>query len=123
MNYRPIPIKAHILDFKIIKALLSNPRMQVEDIAKERLKILRENHIVEFGIIRNMSSMQLTGYIEFGVMLHLEDDSAYQPVLERIYQEMQEHANQTEGIFLVFFCPNISTVDLILRRLSCFAIK
>ena len=35
MNYRPISIKAHSSDFKIIKSLLSNPRMQVEDIAKE----------------------------------------------------------------------------------------
>src|SRR5919199_2870962 len=81
MNYRPIPIKIHTSDFKIIRALLPNPRMHVEDVAKEtslstktvtrRLQILRENHIVEFVIIRNMSSMQLAGYIEFGVMVHL----------------------------------------------------
>src|SRR5437764_1144709 len=71
-----------------------------------RLEKLRENHIVEFGVIRNMSSMQLAGYIEFAVVIHLEDDSLfYQPVLERIYQEMQEYlfvipyANQKEGIF------------------------
>ena len=123
-------------DFKIIKALLSNPRMQVEGIAKEtslstktvtrRQEKLRGNHIVEFGVIRNMSSMQLTGYIELAAMIHLEEDSLYQPVLERIYQEMEEylfvipHANQKEGIFLVFFCPNISTVDLILRRLESY---
>jgi DNA-binding Lrp family transcriptional regulator len=100
MNYRPIP-KVHTSDFKIIKALLSSPRMQVEEIAKytslstktvtRRLKILRENHIVEFGVIRDVSSMQLTGYIEFGIMIHLEDDSLYQYVLERVYQEMQEY--------------------------------
>jgi DNA-binding Lrp family transcriptional regulator len=135
-DYRPIPIKVHTSDFKIIKALLSIPRMRVESIGKEtslstktitrRLEKLRENHIVEFGVIRDMSSMQLTGYIEFAVMIHLEDDSLYQYVLERIYQEMQEyffvipHANQKEGIFLVFFCPNIPTVDLILRRLESY---
>lgn len=132
MNYRPISMKIFSSGFKIIKALLSNPRMQVEGIAKEttlssktvarRLEKLRENHIVEFGVIRNMSSMQLTGYIEFGVMIHPKDDSLYQYVLERIYQEMQEylfvipHANQKKGIF----CPNISTVDLILRRLESY---
>jgi DNA-binding Lrp family transcriptional regulator len=93
--------------------------MQVEDIAKytslstktvtRRLEKLRENHIVEFGVIRDMSSMQLTGYIEFAVMIHLEDDSVYQYVLERIYQEMQEyffaipHANQKEAIFWFTF--------------------
>jgi DNA-binding Lrp family transcriptional regulator len=136
MNYRAIPIKVHTSNFKIIGALLSNPRMQVEEIAKEtslstktvtrRLRILRENRIVEFGIIRNMSSMQLIGYIEFSAMVHLKDDSLYQPVLNKIYQEMQEylfvipHAIQKEGIFLVFFCPNISTVDLILQRLESY---
>jgi DNA-binding Lrp family transcriptional regulator len=82
MNYGPISIKVHSSDFKIIKSLLSNPRMRVEDVAKEtilstktvtrRLEKLRENHIIEFGIIRNMSSMQLAGYIEFAVMIHIE---------------------------------------------------
>ncbi|MBV9177411.1 MAG: winged helix-turn-helix domain-containing protein [Nitrososphaeraceae archaeon] len=129
-------MKVHTSDFKIIKALLSNPRIQVESIAKEtslstktvtrRLERLRENHIVEFGLIRDVSSMQLTGYIEFGVMIHLEDDSICQSVLDKIYQEMQEyffaipHANQKEGIYLVFFCPNIITVDLILRKLESY---
>ena len=119
MNYRQISMKIHSSDFKIIKALLSNPRMQVEEIAKytslstktvtRRLEKLRENHIVEFA-----------------VMIHLEDDSLYEYVLERIYQEMQEyffaipHANQKEGIFLVFFCPNIPTVDMILGRLESY---
>jgi DNA-binding Lrp family transcriptional regulator len=136
MNYRPISTKIHSSDFKIIRTLLSNPRMQVEDIAKEtslstktitrRLEKLREDRVLQFSVSTNMSSMQLIGYIEFAVIVHLQDDSLYQQVLERIYQEMQEylfaipHANQKEGIFLVFFCPNIPTVDLILRSLeSC----
>ena len=136
MNYRPISTKIHSSDFKIIRTLLSNPRMQVEDIAKEtslstktitrRLEKLREDRVLQFSVSTNMSSMQLIGYIEFAVIVHLQDDSLYQHVLERIYQEMQEylfaipHANQKEGIFLVFFCPNIPTVDLILRSLeSC----
>jgi DNA-binding Lrp family transcriptional regulator len=94
MNYRPISMKILSSDFKIIKALLSNPRMQVEGIAKEtslstktvtrRQEKLRGNHIVEFGVIRNMSSMQLTGYIELAAMIHLEEDSLYQPVLENL---------------------------------------
>jgi DNA-binding Lrp family transcriptional regulator len=136
MNYRRISTKIHSSDFKIIRTLLSNPRMQVGDIAKEtslstktitrRLEKLREDRVLQFSVSTNMSSMQLIGYIEFAVIAHLHDDSHYQQVLERIYQEMQEslfaipHANQKEGIFLVFFCPNIPTVDLILRSLeSC----
>ena|SRR5581483_3527894 len=38
-----------------------------------------------------MSSMQLTGYIEFGVMVNLEDRSYYQDDLNRVYQEMEEY--------------------------------
>lgn len=136
MNYRPISMKIHSSDFKIIRTLLSNPRIQVEDIAKEtslstktitrRLEKLREDRVLQFSVTTNMSSMQLIGYIEFAVIVHLQDDSLYQQVLERIYQEMQEylfaipHANQKEGIFLVFFCPNIPTVDLILRSLESY---
>jgi hypothetical protein len=40
---------------------------------------------------RPLSSMQLTAYIEFGVMIYLEDDSLYQPVLEKICQETEEY--------------------------------
>jgi DNA-binding Lrp family transcriptional regulator len=110
--------------------------MRVEDIAKEtvlstktvtrRMEKLRENHIVEFGIIRNMSSMQLAGYIEFAVMIHIEDPFLYPSLIEKIYQELQEylfvipHANQKEGIFLIFFCPNIPTVDFILTKLESY---
>jgi hypothetical protein len=73
-----------------------------------------------------MSSMQLAGYIEFAVMIHVEYPFLYQSLIEKIYQELQEylfvipHANQNEGIFLIFFCPNIPTVDLILTRLESY---
>ena len=55
INYKLISMKVLDSDFKIIKCLLSNPRMQVEDIAKDtslstktitrRLEKLRENSI------------------------------------------------------------------------------
>ena len=134
INYTPISMKVIGSDFKIIKCLLSNPRKQVEDIAKDtslstktvtrRLEKLKENHAIEFGIMRNMSTMQLIGYIEFGVKVNLEDSSRYQYVLERIYKEMEEylfvipHAHQLDSIFLVFSCPNIASVDWILTRMQ-----
>jgi len=37
VSYRPISIKVHSSDFKIIKSLLSNPRMLIDRIAKEVL--------------------------------------------------------------------------------------
>jgi predicted DNA-binding transcriptional regulator len=35
VSYKPISVNMHNSDFKIIKCLLSNPRMQVADIARE----------------------------------------------------------------------------------------
>jgi hypothetical protein len=48
-----------------------------------RLEKLRENHTVEFGIIRNMSSMQLAGYIEFAVMIHIQEYSLYHILIKK----------------------------------------
>lgn len=135
VNHKAISMKIYSSDFKIIKSLLSNPRMQVEDIAREtslstktvtrRLEKLRENHIVEFGVIRNISSIQLVGYIEFAVVIDI-DKSLFQNILERIYYEMQQYLlfilnmNQNEFIFAVLSCTNIPTVDSILARIESY---
>jgi DNA-binding Lrp family transcriptional regulator len=135
VTYKQISMKIHNSDFKIIKCLLSNARMQVENIAKEstistktvtrRLQKMRENHVLQFSILRDMSSMQLVGYIEFAVIINVQR-SLYQNIIERIYHEMQEYLvfiqnlNQSDVIFAVFFCANIPTVDLILKRLESY---
>jgi DNA-binding Lrp family transcriptional regulator len=135
VNYKPISMSINNSDFKIIKCLLSNPRMQVADIAKEasistktvkrRLEKMRENHILQFSILRDMSSMQIVGYIESAAVINVTK-SLYRNILERIYQEMQEYlllipnVNQNEIIFAVFFCANIPTVESILTRLESY---
>ena len=135
VSYRPIAMQIRTLDFKIMKCLLSDPRMLVEDIAKEssmstktvarRLEKMRENHILEFSILRNVSSIEITGYVEFAVIINV-DISYHQNIVERIHQEMQEHlvrvptSYQREVIFAVFFCANISIVDLIFQKLNSY---
>jgi DNA-binding Lrp family transcriptional regulator len=114
---------------------LSDPRMLVEDIAKEaslssktvarRLEKMRENHILQFSILTNLSSMQLIGYIEFAVLVNI-DVYRHQNIVESIYRELQEYlliipdSSQKEVIFAVFFCANIPTVNSILRRLESY---
>jgi hypothetical protein len=59
----------HRSDLDVMKCLLSDPRMLGEDIAKEdslssktttrRLENTIENHILQFSILTNLSSMQL----------------------------------------------------------------
>jgi DNA-binding Lrp family transcriptional regulator len=121
-------------DLKIIRSLLSNARMEVGDIAKEssisartvtrRLEKMRENHVIKFSTIIDMSSMQLVGYIEFAVIINV-DKSLHAYILKRIYRELQEYLkfcdeNQTEVILAAFFCTNITTLDSILTKIESF---
>ena len=134
-TYRPVTMKIHSSDLEIMKCLLSDSRMIAKDIAKEtslsaktvarRLEKMRENHVLEFSIVLNVSSMRLTGYIEFAVLINVEI-SSHQNIAERINYELQEYLlhfpdwYERDIIFAVFFCANISTVDLILRRLESY---
>jgi DNA-binding Lrp family transcriptional regulator len=135
VDYKPTSMSITNSDFKIIKCLLSNARMEIADIAKDasissktvarRIDKLREGRILEFSILRDMSSMQLVGFIEFAVVIHI-NKSFHQYILKRIYRELQEHLvftpneNQSELIFAVFFCANIPTVDSILTRIKSY---
>ena len=132
---KPPSINLTISDLKVIRALLSNARMEIGDIAKEcsisartvtrRIEKMRENLVVNFSTIIDMSSMQLVGYIEFAVIINV-DKSLYLYILKRICRELQEYLkycpneNQTEVIFAVFFCTNIPTFDSILTKIESF---
>ena len=132
----PPSMNVSISDLKIIKCLLSNARMEIADIAKEasisprtatrRIEKLTQNHILDFGIIRDMSSMNLTGYIEFILMVTV-NKSARGGVIERMYREMQEYLTDipldiagSNVIIALFFCSNIPTVDSIVTRVKSY---
>jgi DNA-binding Lrp family transcriptional regulator len=135
VRYSPITMRIQSSDLEVMKYLLSNSRMQIDDIAKEsslssktvkrRLETMKENHILHFSISTNLSSMQLTGYVEFIVLIDI-NMYHHKDILERIYSEMQEYLliipnrYQKELIFAVFFCANIPTVNSILTRLESY---
>jgi len=135
-DFNPPPtMKIHSSDLEIMKCLLPDARKSVDDIAKKtllspktvarRLEKMRENYVLQFTISRNLTSMRLTGYMEFDVLIHVELPE-YQSILEKIYRELDEYLifipawYQREVIVAVFFCSNISTVNLILRRLESY---
>jgi DNA-binding Lrp family transcriptional regulator len=79
-------VRIHSSDLDIMKCLLlSDSRIPVEDLAKEtslstktvarRLEKMIENHILQFAIITDLSSMQLTGIIEFVVLIDVHASS------------------------------------------------
>jgi len=144
-TYKPVTMKLHNSDLKIMKCLLSDARMRVEDIAKEtslspktvtrRLEKMRENHILQFTISTDLTSMQLTGFIELHVIIDV--DASYQRnIVQRIYNEMQEYIlhppddlvqypinysiSYQKYAIASFCCANISTANLILRRLESY---
>ena len=144
-SFRPVNLRIHSSDLEIMKFLLSDPHMPVEDIAKEtslsrktvarRLDMMRENQVLQFTTLTSYS-MQITGYIEFVVLIRVH--AAYhQNVVQRIYSEMQEYilrpldellqypinysiSYRRELVIASFCCANISTVNLILRRLESY---
>ena len=134
-RYTPVAMRIYNSDLKIMKCLLPDPRMMVEDIARatslspktvaRRLEKMRENHVLQFSIVTNLPSMNLTGYIEFAVLIDVKIFS-HQKIVEKIQVELQEyllhipHRYQKEAIFAIFSCPNISAVNLILRRLESY---
>jgi DNA-binding Lrp family transcriptional regulator len=135
VDHKPVSMNVNISDLKIIKCLLSNARMEIAYIAREasistktvtgRIEKMQQNHILEFTVLRDMSSMQLVGYIEFAVVIKV-DRSLYRYILERIYRELQEYLmfianiSQSNVIFAVFFCANIPTVDSILKQIASY---
>ena len=98
-RYTPT-MKIYSSDLKIMKCLLSDPRMLIEDIAKatslspktvaRRLEKMRENHVLQFSIVTNLPSMNLTGYIEFAVLIDVKI-SSHQKIVEKIQHELQEY--------------------------------
>ena len=133
---KPISMNITISDLRIIKCLLSDARMEITDIAKQasissrtvtrRLEKMRQKHILmDFITLKDVSSIQLTGYIEFVVLINI-DRSLFQYILERIHNELNEYLrvimnpNQREVIFAAFSCSNIPTVDSILTTIESY---
>jgi DNA-binding Lrp family transcriptional regulator len=136
-DFSPPPtMKIRSSDLEIMKCLLSDARKSVDNIAKEtslspktvarRLEKMGRSYVSQFTISRNITSLRLTGYMEFDVLIHVEVHR-HRSVLEKIYRELNEYLifipawYQREVIVAVFFCANISTTKLILKRLESYS--
>jgi DNA-binding Lrp family transcriptional regulator len=120
-------------DLRIIKHLLSEPRMKNEDMAKlisvslktvkRRLEFMRRNHVLDYGIVYNPSAMK--GYIYFGLIIQTEHYQ-YQRVLEQVYLNFENYLlrhPQTihkDVIILNMYSRNIYDMDSILKVVESF---
>jgi DNA-binding Lrp family transcriptional regulator len=120
------PVRLNLLhtDFKIIKCLISDARMEISEIAKRvlvtpktvssRLAKMQENRILNFIVTTNPLNMK--GYIRFGLIIRLDrrrrDD--YQKSIKRIQEELE-----TRFVIVVpiNFQEDVTNFQLFARRI------
>lgn len=97
-RYPPARQELRKTDFKIIKCLISNPRMAISEIARRipvssktvsnRLAKMKENQILNFFVYTEPANMQ--GYVRFGMIIRLEENNS-QKAAKQIYEELEKN--------------------------------
>lgn len=122
-------------DLRIIKCLLANPRMEMNEIAREtsissrtvnrRLTRLKDDNMLKFFILCN--PIHTVGYIQFALVVNTLDRSYYRLIVERIYEQLGENilfqlpvTDPDNVITLLLFGENIFAADGILKRVELF---
>jgi DNA-binding Lrp family transcriptional regulator len=122
-------------DLRIIKCLLLNPRMDMNEIGRKtsmsaksvnrRLTRMRDNNILKFFVSCNPA--YTLGYIQFGLVVNTVDKSSYNQTVERIYEELGENIicqppiiDPDNVITVILFSQDIFTANAILKKVESF---
>ena len=122
-------------DLRIVKCLMSNPRMEAIEIAKKisasartvnrRLTRMKDNNILKFFIQSNPVST--LGYIQFVLVINSVDRSFNNQIVERIYGDLKDNIlcqppiiDPDNIITLILFSKDIFTADRILKEVESF---
>ena len=124
------------IDFKIMRCLLENPRMEILDIAEKismssktvarRLEKMIENHVLDFTIQLNFTAIR--GYIVSVVSANIEKGS-YGKVLERSYAgfDLRDSfcvyspmLSQQDVIYWLFFSKDVFALDSVIKRIESY---
>ncbi len=140
VNIRDIFIGYHTLhfnliqtDLKIIRCLLSDPRMKVMDIAKtistsqrtvmRRMEAMAENRLLNFGLVYNPSAMKGHNYF---TILAQADNSLFQDIIKKIYSDLSRYLLRhptlihKDVIILNLYSENVFDIETIFRRVESF---
>lgn len=121
-------------DFKIMRCLLANPRMEISDIAEKislssktvarRLEKMTENRVLDFTVHYNPTAIR--GYIVSVVSAHTEKGS-YGKVLEKSYADLKDSfffyspvLTQQDVIYWVFCSKDVFALDSVMRRIESY---
>jgi DNA-binding Lrp family transcriptional regulator len=122
------------VDFKIMRCLLDNPRMEISDIAEKismssktvarRLEKMIENHVLDFTIQINFTAIE--GYIVSVVSANLEK-GVHTKVLERSYADLEDSffvyspmLSQQDVIYWLFFSKDVFALDSVIKRIEAY---
>lgn len=122
------------VDFKIMRCLLDNPRMQISDIAEKismssktvarRLEKMIGNDVLDFTIQINFTA--IGGYIVSVVSANLEK-GAHTKVLERSYADLEDSffvyspmLSQQDVIYWLFFSKDVFALDSVIKRIESY---
>jgi DNA-binding Lrp family transcriptional regulator len=129
-------IKVKETDLKIIKTLMSDPKMNILDVAKRislstktvarRLEKLNEDRIIGFSLLTDPLSMKGEGYIQFSIIIDIEK-STQKRVFEQIYHDFHEYfvynpyVTPFEDIIQLRLCSiDMFTVDYITKQIKSY---
>jgi len=122
------------IDFKIIRCLLDNPRMEISDISKKisvssktvarRLDKMIENHVLDFTLQFNFTAIR--GYIVSVVSTNIEKGS-YTKVLERSYEDFKDSfciyspmLSQQDVVYWLYFSKDVFALDSNVKRIESY---
>jgi DNA-binding Lrp family transcriptional regulator len=120
-------------DLKIIRCLLSDPRMTIIDIANtisasrrtviRRMEAMIEHHLLSFGLVYNPSAMK--GYNYFTILAQA-DKSLFQDIFKRIYSDLSRYLLRypapihKDVIILNLYSENVFDIERIFRKVESF---
>jgi len=122
------------IDFKIMRCLLDNPRLEISDIAEKismssktvtrRLEKMIENHVLDFTIQINFTA--IGGYIVSVVSANIEKGS-HTKVLERSYVDFKDSffvyspmLSQQDVIYWLFFSKDVFALDSVIKKIESY---
>jgi DNA-binding Lrp family transcriptional regulator len=132
-NVREQPTYA---DFKIMKCLLADPRMEISDIAEKismstktvsrRLEKMIQNHVLDFTVHGDPTAIR--GYIVSVVSANI-DKGSYGKVLEKSYADLKDSfffysyspaLTQQDVIYWVFCSKDVFALDSVMKRIESY---
>jgi DNA-binding Lrp family transcriptional regulator len=122
------------IDFKIMRCLLDNPRMEISDIAgkismssktvSRRLDKMIQNHVLDFTV--HFNSTAIRGYIMSVISANIEKGS-YRKVLERSSADLKDTfcvysplLSQQDMIHWFLFSRDVFALDSVIKKIESY---